>query len=571
MVIWDLEAAKALCDAGKTLIGSSCALHELHQHLTKVQDVSFSSNGKYLCTVGGQDDNAIVIWNAANGEALCGAPAASDSVLCCVWLNERNDRIVTAGHYHVRVWQIDFKLPKLHPMDAKLSNVRRVFLSVGITPDDHFAFCGTGTGDVLKIKIDRNEIGSYNDPDTITPAMVGCSKERFGKGVQSICCVGSSTGLSVLVGAGDGTLLYLTPELKTIPSKKTALMGGITSMSMHPSGAKFTIGTDQCNRYEITADLSRAELKTSCHHGPISDVTYPDACPDLVVTSSTGDVRVWNVRLSQELLRIQVPNLDCFTAVVSPTGATLLSGWSDGKIRAFYPESGKIKFVIPDAHTENVLTLAVIDNDSSSPWRIVSGGSDGRVRIWKISSSHQALVTSMKEHRGPVNAIKVSKDRTQCISASADGCCIIWDLERYVRLNALFESNVFRSVQIHPDESQMLTCGSNHKITYWDSADCQAIRVIDGGEGSMTSLEIENTGEFFVSGSADKLVKVWHYDDGVPIAVGSGHSGQVNAIKISPDQKSIVSVGSNGEIIFWEMPAKDALRKTLTEMMRADK
>ena len=31
-----------------------------------------------------------------------------------------------------------------------------------------------------------------------------------------------------------------------------------------------------------------------------------------------------------------------------------MSGWDDGKIRAFYPETGRIKFVIPDAHTERV-------------------------------------------------------------------------------------------------------------------------------------------------------------------------------------------------------------------------
>ena len=545
------------------MIGSFCALHDLRQHLTKVQDIAFSMSGDFLCSAGGQDDNAIVIWDVSTGEALCGAPAASDSVLCCVWLNGRNDRIVTAGFYHVRVWQIDFRLPKLHPMDAKFANVRRVFLSIAVSSDDHFAYCGTATGDVFKLKIDRNEIGSFNDPDTVVPVMLGCSKERFSKGVQSIVSLEDK----VMIGAGDGTITYLNSQLKTSGSPRTVLMGGISSISLHPLGNSFMAGTDQCNRYEVNTDLSRAEMKLSCHYGAINDVTFPDNCPDLIVTCSSGDMRVWNARLSQELLRIQVPNLDCYTAIVSPTGTSLLSGWSDGKIRAFYPESGKMKFVIPDAHSEHVLAIAAIDNDANSPWRIVSGGSDGRVRIWRITSSHQALITSMKEHRGPVNAIKVSSDRSQCISASSDGCCIIWDLVRYVRINALFEPNVFRSVQIHPDESQIITCGTNHKITYWDAADCQAIRVIDGGEGSMTSLEIENTGEFFVSGSADKIVKVWHYDDGIPIAFGSGHSGQINAIKISPDQKTIVSVGSTGEIIFWEMPSAQVLRAKLAEIM----
>jgi WD40 repeat protein len=201
-----------------------------------------------------------------------------------------------------------------------------------------------------------------------------------------------------------------------------------------------------------------------------------------------------------------------------------------------------------------VTALAIADNDARSPWRIISGGAEGRVRVWKVTSSHQAMLISLKEHRGPITCIKVNQDSSQCITSCTDGSCIVWDLNKYVRINALFESNVFECVLYHPDESQMLTCGSNHKITYWDAADCQVIRVIDGGDDMMSSLDILPSGEFFVSGSKDRLLKIWHYDDGLPIAIGRGHSGNIKAVRISPDQKSIVSVGTTGEIIFWEMP-----------------
>ena len=35
---------------------------------------------------------------------------------------------------------------------------------------------------------------------------------------------------------------------------------------------------------------------------------------------------------------------------------------------------------------------------------------------------------------------------------------------------------------------------------------------------------------------------------------GEGHSGSIIKAKISPDQKTIVSVGSEGAIFFWSMP-----------------
>ena len=126
----------------------------------------------------------------------------------------------------------------------------------------------------------------------------------------------------------------------------------------------------------------------------------------------------------------------------------------------------------------------------------------------------------------------------------------------------------------------------------------------------MTSLDCTIDGEFFVSGSGDKLLKLMHYDDGIPIGIGNnthpvillamplyskmsffrhgftflpslifltsssppsscvtpgyGHAGAINALKISPDQKTIVSVGSSGEIIFWEFPPLKQLREAMS-------
>lgn len=551
------------------MIGEQTLIHRLKQHLGRVQDVAFSNRDEFLASVGGQDDNALVVWNVEHGEAICGSPAGSDSALCVKWVHGRNDRLVTAGNYHVRVWQIDFSLPKLHAMDAKLGTVRRVFLCMSITDDDQFAYLGTSTGDVIKVTIDRNEIISYKDPDVTVPHFVGITKDRFSKGVRALLCiVNPATGnTNVLVGAGDGEVSFINPNMNKVAGYKTHLMGGITSMSPHPKGEKFMIGTDQCNRYEVSKDLINSELKTSCHVGSVNDIAFPEGCPDLIVTSSRGDIRIWNTKARQELLRIQVPNLECLCNLVSPSGSSIISGWDDGKIRAFFPESGRMKFVIPDAHTEKVTALAIADNDARSPWRIVSGGAEGRVRVWNVTSSHQAMVASLKEHRGPINCIKINADGTQCISASSDGSCIVWDLVRYVRITALFEPNVFESVLYHPDESQMLTCGSNHKISYWDAADGQVIRVIEGGDDMMTSLDITPSGEFFVSGSKDRLLKIWHYDDGLTVAVGRGHSGAVKQVKISPDQRTVVSVGSSGEIIFWEMPDLEEARNALLSQL----
>ena len=112
IILWDLDLAKLLLDQGEVMIGDTIFLYRLKQHLSRVQDLSFSCDNEYLASLGGQDDNSIVVWTVETGIAVCGSPAGADSGLSIKWLNQRNDRLVSGGNFHLRVWQIDFNLPK---------------------------------------------------------------------------------------------------------------------------------------------------------------------------------------------------------------------------------------------------------------------------------------------------------------------------------------------------------------------------------------------------------------------------------------------------------------------------
>ncbi|EGR28682.1 WD repeat protein [Ichthyophthirius multifiliis] len=131
------------------------------------------------------------------------------------------------------------------------------------------------------------------------------------------------------------------------------------------------------------------------------------------------------------------------------------------------------------------------------------------------------MEASMKEHRGIVCSIQIKKNNEQAVSASADGSCIIWDLESFTRVMCLFESTLFKQVVYHPEESQLLTTGSNKIISYWVIFDEQAIRMLDGSdEGEINALAITKKGNYFVSGGENKVVKLWGYDEGINYYIG---------------------------------------------------
>ena len=99
-------------------------------------------------------------------------------------------------------------------------------------------------------------------------------------------------------------------------------------------------------------------------------------------------------------------------------------------MRAFGPQSGKLLYVINDAHKligvgnssggdtpKNGVTAVCCSNDCK---RLLSGGADGQVRVWAVAKETQVMIASMKEHKGPVTYLAIKADDSECVSASAD-------------------------------------------------------------------------------------------------------------------------------------------------------
>ena len=214
-----------------------------------------------------------------------------------------------------------------------------------------------------------------------------------------------------------------------------------------------------------------------------------------------------------------MPNLECNAILVSSGGDSIISGWSDGRVRAFLPETGKLKFVINDAHTKlpndkdnnGCTALAIVPNERpSGSYVLMTGGGDGRVRAWRVTSSHQAMLFSIKDHRKPVTAIKVAQMGRRRIRPRMEGLCFELDpapgappLKRFS-----YWSRTSFVMSLAPDGTGCLTAGSNFKLTYWDGwmeRTCGA----DGSHGLDDHIDVDpEHGAYYVTGSGDSTVKV---------------------------------------------------------------
>jgi WD40 repeat protein len=73
-------------------------LHKMTLHKVKVLDIAFSPSDKFIVSLGAEDDNSIIVWDVASGNATFRAPAAKASTglaLCLAYSNHDDNTFFT--------------------------------------------------------------------------------------------------------------------------------------------------------------------------------------------------------------------------------------------------------------------------------------------------------------------------------------------------------------------------------------------------------------------------------------------------------------------------------------------
>jgi WD40 repeat protein len=267
-------------------------------HKVLIQSLSFSHDEQYLASLGGRDDNSLVIWELASGKAICGGTTGINVANKISFFNKCNNKCITIHDQGLRIWECDFTSKKIGFTDIIMGKIKRNFTCITIDDNDACAYLGTRTGDIIEIDLQRNLF-----------KRIGPAKRLFSLGINVINLINNE---ELLVGAGDGTICRV--NVKSMLCKAEAqVMGAVTSISLTVDQSHFFAGTSKATIYWCNSDKICPELRNTCHYERINDVTFPSGYSELFATCSVNDIRVWNAVTRQELLRIEVPGLECYT------------------------------------------------------------------------------------------------------------------------------------------------------------------------------------------------------------------------------------------------------------------
>ncbi|KAK3097407.1 hypothetical protein FSP39_009376 [Pinctada imbricata] len=282
-----------------------------------------------------------------------------------------------------------------------------------------------------------------------------------------------------------------------------------------------------------------------------------------ILSASADSVKIWN-RSTLQCIR----TMSCDYALCSlfaPGDRHIIVGTKSGKLQLFEVGSSQLLEEI-EAHTGAVWSVCMSPDKRS----IVSGSADKEIKFWnfelitdekfsqtskrlslehvktlkmdedilavKYSPDHKFLAASLLDntvkvffadtlkfflslygHKLPVLCMDISYDSTLIITGSADRNVKIWGLDFGDCHKSIFaHDDSIMCLQFISKTHLFFTGGKDGKIKQWDADNFEHIITLEvrylsfkGHHAEVWCLAVSSTGNFAVSGSHDKSLRLW--------------------------------------------------------------
>ncbi len=375
-------------------------------HEGHVESVAYSPDGTRI--VSGSHDQTVRVWDANHGHQILCLTGHGQSVNSASYSPD-GLRIVSGGHDGtVRVWDA-FSGQKLLCMTGHGDWVN----SVSYAPDGSRIVSGGHKGTVLvwDARNGNQLLCLSQNRDTIR--QVTFSPD----GTRVVC--GSDSGVCIWDARSGQGLLDITHL-------------AVISVSFSPDGSRIVGGLYDSRAIVWDAQSGQEIFCLTGHRCPVSSVSFsPDGSR---IVSGCGAyypaIRVWDVSSGQQIHCLKGHSSHSMSGVMMPylsvsyslDGSHIVSGGSDGTIRVWNADGGQPLLSLL-GHSLMVWKLAYSPDGS----RMASGSSDGTVRVWDVySGRHLFCLTTEQWEIDWSSSLHYSPDGERLVSRTK-GTVRVWD------------------------------------------------------------------------------------------------------------------------------------------------
>lgn len=451
---WDTET--------RHLINTSTGYHHLSRDFAaSVEAIAFDPDTKFIASGGG--DGAVRLWDATTlreiAPPLDGSLSESNyrpiaslvpNAVTTVAISPDGAHIISAGRDDkVYVWSANSwqSVGQLWDKDANASQLEQV------------AFSRDG-----KRLVSRGEKGEV----LLWSVVEGRLLHRFSQLPLRDVSLDEDGGR--ILGIGDGMAWVVNTE-DAIADKAYNAAGWpqISSLSFDPMN-KYAVAAHEGGLISLLDSTTFKEKKHTRVKNPPVALAFRHDGERFVSGDDYGQVLLWNTTPLEPIGRpLKTDHGEVRAVAFSPDGNVIATSGADGVICFWDAQTqDAVGLVDNEARDELFSGINSLSYNPKHEEYIVSGGDDGRIRVWD-TKSFRALDRSPMKHSGRVMSAVFSPDGKFIASGGDDEIIRLWDSETggLIRSTDKLYVQGIRSVSYSADGSLIVAVGGK-LVVFWD-------------------------------------------------------------------------------------------------------
>jgi U3 small nucleolar RNA-associated protein 12 len=247
----------------------------------------------------------------------------------------------------------------------------------------------------------------------------------------------------------------------------------------------------------------------------------------VVVGTKSGELELFDVASAAILDTVKAHEGAVWTLQVHPDGRSLISGSADKTAKFWNFEIVQedipgTKRTTPRLKLSHTRTLKVSDDILSLRFspdaRLLAVALlDNTVKVFFVDSLK--LFLNLYGHKLPVLDMDISFDSKLIVTCSADKNVRLWGLDFGDCHKAFFahQDSILQVAFVPHNQDgnghHFFSSSKDRMIKYWDGDKFEQIQRLDGHHSEIWALAVSRTGNFIVSASHDKSIRVWEQTD----------------------------------------------------------
>ncbi|MEM7131250.1 MAG: WD40 repeat domain-containing protein [Chloroflexota bacterium] len=521
------------------------------------------SSGAYICALR-PDGNMlaatgaefeITLWNTQTDQVQGKLPGHAGGTYALCY--SPNGAVLASGgaDHVVRLWQMDSVLQgEFTSMETRASESltqttshitlkghTNYILSIAFSPDSERL---ASSGDDWTIRIWESASGRHLQ--TLTGHTTGVHSVAFSSDGATLVS-GDSGGIVRLWDVHSGQLLHTLHHHQQL----------VWSVAFHPDGQLVASGSaDHTIHLWNRRD---GQLRQTLQGHPKAVLALASSPDGQWLASGGADMKVYLWPLAD--LSLGKPDLALgghtdwvLTVAFHPRSQLLASAGNDGKILLWtMQDSEPSRKPTRILHGHDAPITQVVFHPSGKI--LATSSYDKSVRLWEVESGK--LLHILKGHSRLVWSVAFSNDGNRLYSSSGDETVCLWDL---TKLDSLEVNTPHQQSAALGEEVVKILCTSDDKFLVANAAtmihrldhSCQLLDTQTHKATWMWDMAQSRDGSILATTTPHRMIKIWQMPEGKEVGSLIGHQDDVAVVAISPDDRTIYSASTDGEIKLWD-------------------